>query len=353
MIKFHRMKWCELQEYKWNEYVTIAVNRNLSNCEKARKKGFRGFNGIRTRGLGVSAAVLYQPELWRPIHWRATNLLSSSTRERNETQNEMMWTAGIQMKWVCDHHSESQLSNCEKARKKDFGALTGFEPVVSALALQCSTSLSYEDPYTGGRPIYWAHQPVKGMKHRMKWCELREYKWNEYVIIAVNRNLSNCEKARKKDFGASTGFEPVVSALALQCSTSLSYEDPYTGGRPIYWAHQPVKGMKHRMKWCELREYKWNEYVTIAVNRNLSNCEKARKKGFWGFNGIRTRGLCVSAAVLYQPELCVRIIIMYDNLHCHIGLWLVKLIRCMLCVPAMLIYYQFSSFSMLRDVTHI
>ena len=56
------------------------------------------------------------------------------------------------------------------------------------------------------------------------------------------------------------------------------------------------------MKWCELREYKWNEYVTIAVNRNLSNCEKARKKGFRGFNGIRTRGLCVSAAVLYQPD---------------------------------------------------
>ena len=211
------MKWCELREYKWNEYVTIAVNRNLSNCEKARKKGFRGF-----------------------------------------------------------------------------------EPVASALALQCSTSLSYEDPYTGGRPIYWVHQPVKGMKHRMKWCELREYKWNEYVTIAVNRNLSNCEKARKKGF---RGFEPVASALALQCSTSLSYEDPYTGGRPIYWVHQPVKGMKHRMKWCELREYKWNEYVTIAVNRNLSNCEKARKKGFRGFNGIRTRGLCVSAAVLYQPEL--------------------------------------------------
>ena len=25
-----------------------------------------------------------------------------------------------------------------------------------------------------------------------------------------------------------------------------------TGGRPIYWAHQPVKGMKHRMKWSSL-----------------------------------------------------------------------------------------------------
>ena len=30
----------------------------------------------------------------------------------------------------------------------------------------------------------------------------------------MNRNLSNCEKARKKkDFRASTGFEPVASAL--------------------------------------------------------------------------------------------------------------------------------------------
>ena len=160
-------------------------------------KGFRGFNGIRTRGLCVSAAVLYQPELWRAIYWRPANLLSSSTHERNETQNEMMWTAGIQMNWVCDHRSESQFKQLRKRpKKKDLGASTGFEPVASALALQCSTSLSYEDPYTGGRPIYCVHQPIiEGMKHRMKWCELREYKWIEHVTIAVNRNLSNCEKA--------------------------------------------------------------------------------------------------------------------------------------------------------------
>ena len=90
-------EWNDVNCGKWNEYLTIAVNRNLRNCEKARKKGFRGFNGIRTRGLCVSAAVLYQPEQWRPIHWRPANLLSSSTRERNETQNEMMWTAGNEM----------------------------------------------------------------------------------------------------------------------------------------------------------------------------------------------------------------------------------------------------------------
>ena len=109
----------------------------------------------------------------------------------------------------------------------------------------------------------------------------------EYVTIAVNRNLSNCGKAQKKDLGASTGFEPMASALALQCSTSLSYEDPYTGGRPIYWVHQPAKGMKHRMKWCELQENKWIEYVAIAVNRNLSNCDSLR----WS----HTQFLCLPA----------------------------------------------------------
>ena len=173
------MKWCELREYKWNEYVTIAVNRNLSNCEIARKKVFRGFHGIRTRGLCVSAAVLYQPELWRPIHWEPANLLSSSTRVRNETQNEMMWTAGIQMKWICDHRSESQFKQLRNSPKKRFfGASTGFEPVASALALQCSTSLSYEDPYTESRPILIGRLSVYGL------------------FFGLFRNCLNCDSLR-------------------------------------------------------------------------------------------------------------------------------------------------------------
>ena len=98
------------------EYVTITVNRNLSNCGKAWKKGFRGFNGIRTRGHCVSAAVLYQPELWRPIYWRPANLLSSSTHERNETQNEIMWTAGIQWIEYVTIAVNHNLSNCDSLR---------------------------------------------------------------------------------------------------------------------------------------------------------------------------------------------------------------------------------------------
>ena len=41
-------------------------------------------------------------------------------------------------------------------------------------------------------------------------------------------------------------------------------------------------------------------YVTIAVESQFKKLPIARKKVFRGFNGIRTRGLCVHAALLYQ-----------------------------------------------------
>ena len=46
------------------------------------KKGFRGFNGIRTRGLCVRVAVLYHLSYEEPYNGKQANLLSSSTRER-------------------------------------------------------------------------------------------------------------------------------------------------------------------------------------------------------------------------------------------------------------------------------
>ena len=142
-----QMNWvCD----KWIEYVTIAGSRNLSNCEKARKKGFRGFDGIRTHGLCVSAAVLYQPELWRTMYWRPANLLSSSTRERNETQNAMMWTAGIQMNWVCDHRSESQFKPLRKAPKKGFWGFNG----IRTHGLCVSAAVLYQPELW--RPMYWS-----------------------------------------------------------------------------------------------------------------------------------------------------------------------------------------------------
>ena len=57
-----------------------------------------------------------------------------------------------------------------------------------------------------------------------------------------------------------------VSAAVLY---QLNYEDPYTRGRPIYRVHQPVKGMKHRMKLCEL-----GEYSQLSLKRTSSEIEK-------------------------------------------------------------------------------
>ena len=95
------------------------------------------------------------------------------------------------MKWICDHRSESQFKQLRNSPKK--GGFRGFKGIrTRGLCVRAAVlyQLSYEDPYTGGWPIYYVYQPVKGMKHRMKLCKLREYKWNEYVTIAVNHRWS-------------------------------------------------------------------------------------------------------------------------------------------------------------------
>ena len=97
--------------------------------------------------------------------------------------------------------------------------------------------------------------------------------------MAVDRNLSNCEIARKKKKNVFWGFNGIrtrdlsVRAVLYQ----LSYEDPYTGGRPIYWVHQLVKGTKHRLKLCELREYlcKFALRFSLARDGHLFTCDKA------------------------------------------------------------------------------
>ena len=55
---------------------------------------------------------------------------------------KLIWTAGIQMKWRCDHRScNRNLSNCKFWSEKIVRASTGFQPaMISALALQCSTN---------------------------------------------------------------------------------------------------------------------------------------------------------------------------------------------------------------------
>ena len=66
------------------------MNRNLSNCEVARRNGFSGLQRDSNTWPVRSRCSVPLAELGRPILWRPANLLSSSTRERNETQNEII-----------------------------------------------------------------------------------------------------------------------------------------------------------------------------------------------------------------------------------------------------------------------
>ena len=113
--------WTAGIQMKW-----ICDHRSESQFKQLRNSPKKSFSGLqRDSNLWPlrSAAVLYQPELWRPIHWEPANWLSSSTCERNETQNEMMWTARIQMKWICYHRSESQFKQLRNSPKKSFSGL--------------------------------------------------------------------------------------------------------------------------------------------------------------------------------------------------------------------------------------
>ena len=76
--------------------VTIAVESQFKQLRNSPKKKFFGAStGFRNPWPLRSRCSALPAELWRPIQWRPANLLSSSTRERNETQNEMMWTAMV------------------------------------------------------------------------------------------------------------------------------------------------------------------------------------------------------------------------------------------------------------------
>ena len=50
------------------------------------------------------------------------------------TLNEMMWTAGIQMKWVCDYRSESQFKKLRKSPENK-----GFRGCDGHILISCST----------------------------------------------------------------------------------------------------------------------------------------------------------------------------------------------------------------------
>ena len=69
------------------------------------------------------------------------------------------------------------------------------------------------------------------------------------------------ERRSLKKIRASTGFEPVTSAIPVRCSTNWAMKPLTLGARSIYWVHFS------REEWHDVK-FIWNNFFRLL----LSNC---------------------------------------------------------------------------------
>ena len=124
-----------------------------------------------------------------------------------------MWTS----------HLLDNLSNCPM-NLKNSGDSTVFEPMTSAMPVQCSNQLSYEVAQLRASHIVGL---MFSRKRNVVWkkCYVKRGVWNQMKIWSSHLldNLSNCPMSLKNS-GDSTVFKPMTSAMPVQCSNQLSYE---------------------------------------------------------------------------------------------------------------------------------
>ena len=148
-----------------------------------------------------------------------------------------MWSSQL-----CLRFKQSQLSS-----KNVIGASTGFEPMASALVLQCSTNWAIKTHTLGAGKICWIHRT----RERNETCEYyvncghtNERKvWSSHLCLRFKQS----QLSPKNVIGASTGFEPMASALVLQCSTNWAMKTHTLGAGKICWIHRT----RERNETCE------------------------------------------------------------------------------------------------------
>ena len=107
---------------------------------------------------------------------------------------------------------------------KNSGDSTGSKLMISAMPVQCSNQLRYEvTQWRAGQFVGLMFSRVRNII--WKKCYMQCGVWNRMKIWSSHLldNLSNCLK-NLKNSGDSTGFEPITSAMPVQCSNQLSYE---------------------------------------------------------------------------------------------------------------------------------
>ena len=96
--------------------------------------------------------------------------------------------------------------------------------MTSAMPVQCSNQLSYEvTQWRAGQFVGLMFSRERNVVWKM--CYMKCGVWNQMKIWSSHLldNLSNC-LVNLKNSGDSTGFEPMTSAMPVQCSNQLSYE---------------------------------------------------------------------------------------------------------------------------------
>ena len=176
-----------------------------------------------------------------------------------------------QMK-IWSSHLLDNLSNC-LMKMKNSGDSTGFEPMTSAMPVQCSNQLSYE-------VTQWRAGQFVGLmfsrERNVIWnkCYMQCGVWNQMKIWSSHLldNLSNC-LMNLKNSGDSAGFEPMTSAMPVQCSNQLSYE-------VTQWRAGQFVGLmfsrERNVIWnkCYMQCGVWNQMKIWSSHLldNLSNC---------------------------------------------------------------------------------
>ena len=131
---------------------------------------------------------------------------------------EWRWCELRKCKFKWRYHRRSgncNLSNC-KLTRKNVATWTGREHMASALALKCSTNWATNTHKLGaGQFVEFILSHEKEWNIEWRWCKLRKYKckWR-YDSRSGNCNFSHGNWTRK-NFGTSTAFEPLASALPL------------------------------------------------------------------------------------------------------------------------------------------
>ena len=185
--------------------------------------------------------------------------------------------------------------------------------MTSAIPVRCSTNWAMK-PHIGSKVnLLSSFLPVQWNRVKYIWNNSYLYcgmKWKWSMIIAVNFQFKQLERrSLKKKIRASTGFEPMTSAIPVRCSTNWAMK-PHIGSKVnLLSSFLPVQWNRVKYIWNNSYLYcgmKWKWSMIIAVNFQFKQLErrslkkKKKKKKNQGFNGIRTHDLRDTGAMLYQ-----------------------------------------------------